>query len=259
MKLPKLVRSIVGKLNPDHIVIVFNGKPIANKYNFDDNVHLINGSNRLLDMSAYYEGYLYADNILSYCPNDSIVFMNDSVFHKHPYNTILRFATNNILCNSKLDMFYCGIPSWVVNNGCRMKYYSTYFIISNFSTIKHISGKLLGSYRWHRKQTYAQIENIFDGSWRPKTQTSDLNNLLRKKKLCIFFEMTISSLSSMEGYQTDFKPHLLIKSLRFFLKAKNFLKKCFFEFIFSLLIGFHFSQIDLLEFLFKELNEYYFF
>ena len=213
------------KIRPDDIIVVFNNKQPC-EFEFSNcNYHPLIGTNKCLDMSAYYEGFLYANRNLEYSKTDIVVFLNDSILCKHPYKSLLNNFFKTVERYKMLPKFYCGIPSIVKNNEIKFKYLSTYFIVSNFYTINSFLNKIIGNYRFYRRKNKKFIQSIYKDSWRPQKEVGDLKSLLNKKKICVFFEMTLSEIASNGKFLVNYNDYMTIRGLRFLIKIKNFSKK----------------------------------
>lgn len=223
--LMKLIHYILNKLRPDDVVIVFNRDFCIESDQHTNNLHFIKGSNKLFDISGYFEGFLFAKNELNYNNDGIVIFFNDSVLRKHPYRLIFHYIENNLLKLQRLEFFYSGIPSTAKTKVRSLKYFSTYFIITNFATIDFLSYEVLQKYKYYRRDMNKFIGLLFDYSWRPQIVSRNLIRLLHKKKRCVFFEMALSSIASKENFFIEYQKFRIIKFFRFLLMIKNFIRK----------------------------------
>lgn len=219
------IREIFKEIRPNDIVIVFNRDFYGETYCHLTHLHSIKGSNRLLDMSGYFEGFLYAKNFLNYSNDSIIIFLNDSLPYKHPYNLIFRYSDRTLLECSKLKYFYCGIPSVLKTEIGYINYFSTYFIISNFKTIIFLSSEIQRNYSTYRRKINTFINLVFNDTWRPQVDSINLTHLLHKKKICVCLEMTLSSIALKENFFIEYQNYKIIKGFRFLIKVKNFVHK----------------------------------
>lgn len=81
-KIEKLIESFLD--NYTYNLIIVNNNPKFS--NISSKFRIIQGSNELLDFSGYVEGLKY----LGYSGRESIIFINDTLFIKHPYKLILK-------------------------------------------------------------------------------------------------------------------------------------------------------------------------
>lgn len=101
----KIIKKLAftKKLGCCEVIVVVNNPKHFNRINFQN---VVQGSNNILDFSAYREGLVHIKKIDKEC-NKIILFINDSLFIKHPYKYIVnKLASDFEYKNEKQAMAY---------------------------------------------------------------------------------------------------------------------------------------------------------
>lgn len=219
-----IINSLRKNIKLNGFIIVSNNHEVI----FPSGINVIYGSNRLLDMSGYFEGFDYADKNNQIKVNDVIIFANDSIYRKHSV-LALSASIDQLLNKSKVPInFYAGVDGKILDpSGADFKYFSTYFFVVDYSTAKNFISKV-GSYFFSRRRKILRIiDSLPLDKWSPAMLDQTQKNIKKLKRKCVALEFIFSS------YAHDHKifyplPYLfLIKSLRFFIKARNFMLNMF--------------------------------
>ena len=123
------IKNLVQDLEEE---ISFHSKVVINnsEEDFDiDNVNVAKGTNKLMDMSGYYEGLNYLRKKNKTRENDIYLFANDSIYRKHSVYWLAKSAKKLITSSNLPNGFYAGVPSEIKEKDIFQKYYSTYFFI----------------------------------------------------------------------------------------------------------------------------------
>jgi hypothetical protein len=104
-----------------------------------ENVTVINGSNKFYEFSAYQEGYEYLSKFCILGDRDVILIANDTLFSNHFYTFPTRYYIRYLLGKSKKLSHYLIGELDGVNGRQFTSWISSYFFISNKSTLQKIT------------------------------------------------------------------------------------------------------------------------
>lgn len=217
-----IIDHLSQSVDIDDFVIVSNNHDIT----FPSAAKVIYGSNRLLDMSGYYEGYTYFLNSGQSSKSDIVIFANDSIYHKHSI-WALTVSASLLFNRFKLPTsFYSGIPSEILGfDSAHYKYFSTYFFISDFFTIAECFNSIGNFYLRERKRIVPIIRGLPLSRWSPRTAVRSLDNVARLKRKCVTLEFIFSYYAIKKEIYLPLPLFSLARVIRFFIKVKNFFLK----------------------------------
>lgn len=217
-----IINSLLQSVHVDDFIIVSNN----HKKSFDSTAKVIYGSNRLLDMSGYYEGYNYFVKGGRSSGGDVVIFANDSIYLKHSI-WALAVSVGRLFSRFKPPVaFYSGIPSDIlVPDGVHYNYFSTYFFIADFCTVAECI-KSIGKFYLRERRRIAPIINSLPLSrWSPNIATPSIKNIAKLKRKCVTLEFIFSFYALEKGIYLPLPLFGLVRILRFFIKAKNYINK----------------------------------
>lgn len=238
--LEALVKNILksGLFKIKSLVIVHNNPDVITDFKFNDVIHHINGSNQLLDFSAYREGLAYLrENKL----DDAALFLNDTLFTKLPYTYILKRLSETIFLSQSLDVsclvgfrsnydFFLQRNPWSGSEShfCAAVFYAnskasslladTYDELKEQYNFNQLSGELIEKITGKQFFSYLKLVLFNKNSrWQPELTKSKLELLIFHKALCFYLEHYISAL-----VQKSDGGVIYINNGKYFLRFKIF-------------------------------------
>jgi hypothetical protein len=206
-----------------NIVIITNSniyqiEEIIGKVN---NIKIIQGTNKLFDFSAYYEGWL------QYPPDISdAVFINDTLFMKYPYKWILKKISNDIEKINEniygpLAISFSGEYDYILTKNpwsgssrhiCSAIFYTNHYACSIFiNLIKECldiffpDGKILFQEELGKKYLYVFGKSFYfylsillfssnNSCWKPNIDVQINQKTISQKAICYYLEHRFSGL-----------------------------------------------------------------
>jgi len=205
------------------VVLVINRK--SNYTPILDDVCVVSGTNWCLDIGAYKDGYEYVKKNFSFLLSDYIIFLNDSIAHKHGLLVLLTALSVGVKYYEGQKYLYSGITSIKSVAGKRsVPYFSTYCILANIGTIDFFCKEIIFFMRSSPNDINLLLSESNTSRWRPlESQRPVSLGLIRKKERCVKVEMTLSVIATHYGFFYPLPRQFYVKGFRFFKKAFNYL------------------------------------